>query len=74
MKTAIKTADGREGERGGGLTRSSAGGRDGERRRNPGGERSDNVAETAAAQEAQRKTTSHASGEVWRTQVRPGTS
>ncbi|KAJ1153087.1 hypothetical protein NDU88_005854 [Pleurodeles waltl] len=48
--TAEKTADGREGR--GGLTRSSAGGRNGERRRNPGEECSNIVSETSPAQEA----------------------
>ncbi|KAJ1203773.1 hypothetical protein NDU88_007554 [Pleurodeles waltl] len=71
MRSAEKMAGGKEGERGGGFTRSSAGGRDGKRRRTPGGETSNNVAETAATQEAQRGTTSHASGEAWQTQLDP---
>ncbi|KAJ1196413.1 hypothetical protein NDU88_000284 [Pleurodeles waltl] len=51
-RTAEKTADGREEEGSDGLTRSSAGGRNCERRRNPGGECSNNFAEISAAQEA----------------------
>ncbi|KAJ1128121.1 hypothetical protein NDU88_006500 [Pleurodeles waltl] len=58
------------GERGGGFSRSSTEGQDGERRRIPGGETPNTGAETAATQEAQRGNTSHASGEVWQTQVK----
>ncbi|KAJ1198347.1 hypothetical protein NDU88_002188 [Pleurodeles waltl] len=63
-RTAEKEADGREEDCGGGLTRSSTGGWNGEIRLNPGGECLNNVAVTSAAQEAQRETTSHASGKV----------
>ncbi|KAJ1158421.1 hypothetical protein NDU88_011109 [Pleurodeles waltl] len=47
-----KLADGNEGARNGGLRRSSVGGQVGERRRSPGGEKSDVGAETSATQEA----------------------
>ncbi|KAJ1144069.1 hypothetical protein NDU88_010371 [Pleurodeles waltl] len=68
-----KPADGNEEARDGGLRRISAGGQVGERRRNPGGEKSDVGAETSATQGAQLKTTSHASGEPWQPRVCPGT-
>ncbi|KAJ1116521.1 hypothetical protein NDU88_004731 [Pleurodeles waltl] len=55
------------------ILRSGAGGRDEERSWIPGGEMWNDVTETAAVQEAQCKDTSHASGEAWYTQVRPGT-
>ncbi|KAJ1209348.1 hypothetical protein NDU88_004726 [Pleurodeles waltl] len=74
-RSAMKTADCREEARGDdGTLRSSAGGRDEERSRIPGGgETWNDVTETAAVQEAQREDTSHASGEGWHTQVPPGT-
>ncbi|KAJ1109579.1 hypothetical protein NDU88_006939 [Pleurodeles waltl] len=64
-------ADGRE-ERHGGNS-SSTGKRRFERRPEPGGECPKIFAVSSAAQEAHRKTSSHASGEAWHTQVHPGT-
>ncbi|KAJ1100558.1 hypothetical protein NDU88_005640 [Pleurodeles waltl] len=68
-----KTADYQKAARDG-RRRSGAGGREEERSWRLGGETWNDVEKTAAAQEAQREDTSHASGEAWHTQVRPGAS